>query len=321
MDLERSFKLHVKSHKLKTPYKLSFGTIREIDSVQVAFTQRSRTTVGEVVPLVGYNDESTESISKFIKQKLSESSKFSSLQDFRAHVAQNIRDHGFACSPILCAIDLHDSAFTESMQKSKMAVDEFVVPTSTSNATSLREALHENLNRFVKIKLSSDPEHDFSVLSACEAALMACSKPIRLDANQALNLDQARFLYRSIENSNFRNVIHYIEQALPFDDWQGSEVLANEFELPTMLDESVVLLSDVEKAQRIGVQHIKLKLFKQGGLVELEQMIQKAVELDMRVILGNGVSTEIGNDMENYFYLKFKGKIVLGSEANGFAKI
>lgn len=315
------FELKVHSFQLKLPYKLSFGTIYKLDSIQVSLNVNGSLSIGEVVPLTGYNKETKESIVEFLSQRIAQGNDESDLSKFRKEVAGQITNHGFACSAILSALDLQCPQYKSFTSRSIISESEFVVPSSTNDPIALWQFLINHQEDYVKVKLSDTPEHDLEVLQFCEKAITSLKHPLRLDANQALDLKKARHLYKGIESFGFADSIHYIEQALPFDDWEGTRSLAKEFELPSMLDESIVLLDEIQKALDIGVNFIKLKLFKQGGILELEQMILKAKELGVKVILGNGVSTELGNNIENNLYQKYPEAILRGSEANGFIKL
>ena len=87
-----------------------------------------------------------------------------------------------------------------------------------------------------------------------------------------------------------------------------------------MLDESIVTDQDIYKAKSIGIEFIKLKLFKQGGIKEVVQQAQLCKLLGIKVVLGNGVATNLSNQIENHIYSS--NPIFYGaSEANGFLKI
>ena len=71
-------------------------------------------------------------------------------------------------------------------------------------------------------------------------------------------------------NSSLLSNTDYIEQPLPKSDWSGTHLLSKQFEqLPIMLDEPIIDQTDLVRAKSIDVQFVKLKLFKQGGILEL----------------------------------------------------
>jgi L-alanine-DL-glutamate epimerase-like enolase superfamily enzyme len=76
-----------------------------------------------------------------------------------------------------------------------------------------------------------------------------------------------------------------IEQPMSKTDVDGNAWLTAHSPIPIIGDEAVQRLPDVEKAK--GVYHgINVKLMKSAGMYEARQMILKARELDMKVLIG-----------------------------------
>ena len=114
--------------------------------------------------------------------------------------------------------------------------------------------------------------------------------------------------------------IEYVEQPLDINAWDDCEKLLRQSEIAIMLDESISNEDDIRLAAKIGVSHIKLKLFKHGGISETGNLALIAKKLGLKVILGNGVSTDIGNIAEAYIYNMFRSQFEKTTEANGFTK-
>ncbi len=88
-----------------------------------------------------------------------------------------------------------------------------------------------------------------------------------------------------------------------------------------MLDESICDLDDLSRAADIGVQFVKLKLYKHAGISHTLQLAQEANRLGLRVVFGNGVSTDVGNMAEALLW-SCRPELFHGAfEGNGFAKL
>jgi L-alanine-DL-glutamate epimerase-like enolase superfamily enzyme len=143
----------------------------------------------------------------------------------------------------------------------------------------------------------------------------------RLDANKAYTIEEAQVVYAGILSSGFNAHVDYVEQPLPVQEWSGHQLLVREFpDVPTMLDESIITKEDLARAVSMKIPFVKFKLFKQGGIRELVELSEAAWNAGIKVVLGNGVATEISNDVENAVYAGH-GRYFGASEANGFQKV
>ena len=78
------------------------------------------------------------------------------------------------------------------------------------------------------------------------------------------------------------------------DDWEGMKILYKESTLPLYADESCVLESDVEKCHN-HFHGINIKLTKCSGITPARRMIDKAKELDMKVMVGCMNESTVGS--------------------------
>nr|WP_236017306.1 enolase C-terminal domain-like protein [Roseivirga sp. E12] len=177
-------------------------------------------------------------------------------------------------------------------------------------------------NDTIKIKLSGDYDLDVNALNVLSRVPNHSLHRYRLDANQAYELDSAYEFFSFLRDSKLLRYVDYVEQPLGAEDWEGHEqLLKNYADIPIMLDESIVTTSEIVRAHKIGVPFVKLKLFKQGGILELLTASQLASDLNMGIVLGNGVATKISNRVEIELYHRFKELYHAPLEANGFLKI
>jgi L-Ala-D/L-Glu epimerase len=106
-----------------------------------------------------------------------------------------------------------------------------------------------------------------------------------------LRLDGRRTL-RNAEVLKTLNV-EFIEQPLAADRWDDMRRVYSECALPVIADESCIVPADVDRCA--GHFHgINIKLPKCGGLTPARRMIQRARELQMRVMVGCMTESTVG---------------------------
>lgn len=113
---------------------------------------------------------------------------------------------------------------------------------------------------------------------------------LRVDANAAWNLETALQLIPQLKELG----VELVEQPLAKDNWEGMETLYKESSLPLYADESCVFEQDVEKCK--GHFHgINIKLTKCSGITPARRMIDKARELDLKIMVGCMNESTIGS--------------------------
>lgn len=309
--------VRVERYPLKQTYNLSFAALTEFVSIQVRLiVSNGESSMAEVVPLVGYNDESEEIILNNLN-KWKKSIVGLSLASARKLIAKEIQHFSFSSSPILTAIDLFDFEPLE-VNHDEM---EYVVPTSTIETEKFKKLLLED-RVTIKVKLTGKPETDITGLSKLLTELKSYSRKLRFDANQAYTYEGARVLFDFLKKSALTDKVEYIEQALPVGKENEIGKLRSEYpSIHMMLDESIVLSSDLALAEENDVKFIKLKLFKQGGIKELIEIAELASQKNIKVILGNGVATSISNAIENQVFCLKEALFFPPLESNGFKKV
>lgn len=306
------------SYPLTKPYILSFTVLKEFISIQVTIKlSDDKFKIAEVVPLLGYNDESESSILEFI-YSIKDEIVGRTLKSARNFLKKYISSNPFSVSPLITAIDLFN--FKENSLWKEF--NDFVIPVSTESISNWIQNIEETIfhNQTLKIKLSGDPIKDIIVLKTLSG--YSFKNKLRLDANQSYSMDSAVKVFDYINHSPIINNILYVEQPLLNNNWKEHGYLRNKFpKIEVMLDESIVNTEDILKANKIGINYLKLKLFKQGGISELVYLATSAKNMGMKVVLGNGVASSMSNMVEISLYLKYPDLFILPLEANGFLKI
>jgi L-alanine-DL-glutamate epimerase-like enolase superfamily enzyme len=127
-------------------------------------------------------------------------------------------------------------------------------------------------------------------LARLEAVRENTSARIRIDGNEGWTLDTARELMPRLREME----VEFVEQPFPVADLDSYRALRELPErIPVILDESVKHLGDVARAGGIA-DGINIKLAKSGGIREELRMIHAARALDLQVMLGCMIESELG---------------------------
>lgn len=111
----------------------------------------------------------------------------------------------------------------------------------------------------------------------------------RVDANCAWTPKQTIENAAALAELN----VEFIEQPLPADDWEGMQTVYRESCLPIIADESCQVEGDVDRAA--GYFHgVNIKLVKCGGLTPARRMIDRARELNLKVMVGCMTESTVG---------------------------
>jgi L-alanine-DL-glutamate epimerase-like enolase superfamily enzyme len=129
----------------------------------------------------------------------------------------------------------------------------------------------------LKVKLGS--EEDKHLIQTIRSVT---DKPLYVDANQGwLNKEQALdFIFWLKEQG-----VQLIEQPMSKIDTASNAWITERSPLPIIADESVQRLADIENVKD-AYHGINIKLMKSGGMHEAYQMILRARELNMKVLIG-----------------------------------
>ncbi|RYE20143.1 MAG: dipeptide epimerase [Sphingobacteriales bacterium] len=131
--------------------------------------------------------------------------------------------------------------------------------------------------KVIKVKLGRDTDKELitTIRSVTELPLYADANQGWTDKHQGL--DMLHWLHEQ--------GVQLLEQPMAKTDIDSNAWLTERSPIPIIGDEAVQRLADVEKAK--GVYHgINIKLMKSAGMHEAKQMIQKARELDMKILIG-----------------------------------
>ncbi|HRI20018.1 MAG TPA: dipeptide epimerase [Panacibacter sp.] len=136
----------------------------------------------------------------------------------------------------------------------------------------------------------------------------------RVDANAGWALEEALRKIPQLKELG----VELIEQPLARDDWEGMKVLYEKSPLPLFADESCVFENDVEKCH-LHFHGINIKLTKCSGITPAIRMIQKAKELDLKIMMGCMNESTIGSAAIAQFlpqldYVDMDGPLLLSED-------
>lgn len=138
----------------------------------------------------------------------------------------------------------------------------------------------------LKVKLGSDDDE------ARLAAIRKARPDARLwvDANAGWTRDEALRYVHDLTKYD----LELIEQPLVKNDIEGLGLIQAVTPIPIVADESFQSIEDLEHLAKAGVKGINLKLMKAGGLSSALRLLQRAKEVEMKIMLGCMIETSLG---------------------------
>jgi L-alanine-DL-glutamate epimerase-like enolase superfamily enzyme len=158
----------------------------------------------------------------------------------------------------------------------KMPVTSGTIGIDTKEVILQKVKEAEGLN-VIKVKLGRDTDKDL-----IQIIRSVTDVPLYVDANQGwTDRKQSLDLIYWLKEQG----VQLIEQPMLKTDIDGNAWITEHSPIPIIGDEAVQRLADVEKAK--GVYHgINIKLMKSAGMYEAQQMINKARELGLKILIG-----------------------------------
>ena len=153
--------------------------------------------------------------------------------------------------------------------------------------TMARRAAAAAAKGFEVLKVKLGKGDDVEILSRIRGSF---GGTIRVDPNAAWTPEEAPARIERIVPFG----IEFVEQPVPPDDIDGLRRVRERSPLPIVADEAVVRLADVDRLAG-ACDGINVKLQKCGGVAEARDMIARAHELGLKVMLGcRAAETSVG---------------------------
>jgi L-alanine-DL-glutamate epimerase-like enolase superfamily enzyme len=281
-----------KSHKLllKYPFTISRSTRTFQDTVIVSISDGIHTGYGEAIPYPYYNITQEKIEQSILKsQQLIENAFGRHPDDLWNLLEPNLKDDYFTLCAINCAYwDYYAKSQNRTTrgyfiaESSETPLSDYTIGIDTIEV--MKQKILDTPWPIYKIKLGT--EHDVEIVSELRKITNAI---FRIDANCAWTVGET--LKNAVQLKGLG--VEFIEQPLKADDWEGMKRLKRECVLPLMADESCQRFEDVEKCAE-GFHGINIKLMKCGGLTPALKMIEKARELNLKVMAGCMAESTVG---------------------------
>lgn len=314
------FQFGVVSRALREPYVLSFATVKHIDSVWVFAEDNSGIKgIGEAVALFGYGSERLETIEEVlgdIRQELVGAD----LDRWFATLEEIGKSYPFAASAAATALDFITwGGAIPAVRPIRLVCPIGAKGREKDVASQVERGLAQGYRHF-KMKVGRTLENDIRSSRFMLREYVGKDVTVRFDANQAYSLEEA-VTYCSALEDLMRDGLLWLEQPLDKDDWDGMKTLCRRVPFPLILDECIYDEDDVVRAKDVGCTGIKLKLFKHLGMDACLRLARAAHDYGLKVIMGNGVASDIGNLCEALVISSASDLFVEGAECNGYVKL
>jgi L-alanine-DL-glutamate epimerase-like enolase superfamily enzyme len=147
------------------------------------------------------------------------------------------------------------------------------------------EKMQQHHSPIYKIKVGTDND-----IATIEALRKHTNAVFYVDANAGWTLNEALEKIPVLKNLG----VELVEQPLAKDNWDDMKILHEQSSLPLFADESCVFENDVEKCA-VYFHGINIKLVKCSGITPALRMIEKARQLNLKVMMGSMNECTVGS--------------------------
>ena len=299
---------------LRRPYRLSLGTLEAFESVVVRMRAGDHVASGEATELPGYFSERIDDVWRLV---LEEAPLLVGKEIPEAISALGrLGDRPFPLTPLLTPLE------TLGGIGPILSACERPIPLVATVQAEEEDDLAEEIARFhtegyrtLKVKVGGSHARDLRYVKRVQR-LADSDFTIRIDANQGCTFTEAEALLAAMDPA----IVEHFEQPFPPDRWEEMATLQRTARVPLMLDESIRGREDLERVIQTGCAGVvKFKLMRAGGFRALAELIGRARQAGLSVILGNGVATDLGCLQEARLAISM-GLTERAGEMNGFLK-
>lgn len=273
------------------PFTISKGTKTHQPALLVALEFRGKTGYGEA-PAITYYNITVEKMLEDLKRKQMFVEKFAYTDPERYW---HYLHHLYPQNPFLvCALDMASWDMYGKL-RGKPLYELWNLDAANAPLCDYTIGIADTAVMIDKIKANPWPVYKIKVGVPGDVEQVAALRKhtdavFRVDANAGWSLEEALEKIPQLKDLG----VELIEQPLAKDNWEGMRVLYNKSALPLLADESCVSEGDVEKCKSY-FHGINIKLTKCSGITPALRMIQRARELDLKVMIGCMNESTIGS--------------------------
>jgi len=272
-----------------------FGISRSVHSIQptfiVALTQDGKTGYGEATQNRFYN-VTPENLQAGLENLIPEieAYSFTTPDDFYDNfLYPRLKNYRFLMAAIdEAANDLYGKLLNKSLwQIWNFEMKQLPLSTYTiglDDIEIMKQKLLEKPWPIYKIKLGT--EHDIEIIKSLRSIT---DKTFRIDANTAWTVEETIANAKILKDLG----VEFIEQPLPYDQYEAMKIVKKQSVLPIIADESVKTESDVIKCAG-SFNGINVKLVKAGGITPAKRMLLQARSLGLKTMIGCMTESSIG---------------------------
>ena len=268
--------LHQVSLPLKKPYKVSFRTYTEFEPILVRVVGASgETGWGEAYIPPGSTAETAASGWQFCCEQ-APAILNSEISEAKAKINSWVSVAPFAATAMLTALDMLAShPVLETHEEFRVPLLAPVSGTTPADIEQDVERLLEAGYRTLKVKVGWDVDDDLARVRELQRAIAGRAR-ITMDANRGFDRAEAIRFAAALDPDG----IDLFEQPCEADEWEANAAAALACPVPLMLDESVRVIGDIERASRLSnVKFVKLKLKRIGGIDRARTAMRRAAIL------------------------------------------
>lgn len=276
---------------LSEPYPSAIATIDALDALVVQVrTSDGASGFGEAVIVEGYTHETRAGGWQFCLEH-GRAAIGRETGAVKAALVAHRAEHSHAVATLTAAIEMAEGHALLAPLEQAARVP-LLAPVNAKEERAIAAEVERLLAdgfRTLKVKVGFAVQADIARVRFIQRCVGSRAL-IRLDGNQGYARADAETFTAALDPTG----IELFEQPCADHDWEAAQALARIAPVPMMLDESIYVSADIERAARLeAARYIKLKLAKAGGIDALASDLKLITQHGMQRVLGNGVATEI----------------------------
>ena len=271
--------------ELKVNWKLSRNEALFKDNFVVKIELEGKVGLGEVAPNIRYG-ETPEKIQNAFEGLPS----FSGPSEVLEYCKKESLPHAFKCGLECAAIDLEAKTRGQSIEERLGLPKIKRAPTSMSVPIMEEDLLEDYIKAlkrfpFIKIKVNSE-----NAVSFARKVASFTSAPLRIDANEGFK-DAESFLAFCEQTRDLD--VQFMEQPFAASNKKAYLAIRGKCPFEVMADESIEDKADFSELSQM-FDSINIKLMKTGGYTKALELIKKAKERKLKVMLGCMIESSLG---------------------------
>ena len=275
----------------KYPFTISRGTKTEQPTLIVELEYLGLKGYGEA-PAISYYDIPVEKMIEDLERKKGLVEKFAFTEPERYwHYLHHLfpLNNFLVCALDIAAWDLYGKIRNKPLYElwrldpSKGPLTDYTI--GIDKVEKMVEKMHDKPWPVYKIKLGTP--NDIGLIQTLRRHSDAV---FRVDANAGWTVQEALKIIPVLSSLQ----VELVEQPLAKMDWEGMKQLVEKSSIPLIADESCVQENDIEKC-RGYFQGVNIKLTKCGGITPAKRMIENAIRMGLKVMVGSMNESSIGS--------------------------